>query len=100
MRMTVTIEDDLAATLKRRARELGVPLRDLINRALRAGLAEQGVSAQRVPPKTIPHEFGFRPGIDLNRLGKLADELEDEIYAAEQRASRVRYRKRHGPAEG
>jgi len=33
----------------------------------------------------IPHAFGFRPGIDLDKLGKLADELEDEIYAAGQR---------------
>jgi hypothetical protein len=37
---------------------------------------------QQPPPKTIPHAFGFRPGIDLNKLNQLADELEAEAYAA------------------
>jgi hypothetical protein len=37
-------------------------------------------------PKTIPHAFGFRPGIDLDKLNQLADELETEAYAASQRS--------------
>jgi hypothetical protein len=28
-------------------------------------------------PKTVPHSFGFRPGIDLDKLGQLADEFDD-----------------------
>ncbi|HEY6393978.1 MAG TPA: hypothetical protein VIX12_01100 [Candidatus Binataceae bacterium] len=32
-------------------------------------------------PKTISHSFGFRPGIDLDKLGRLADELEAEAFA-------------------
>ena len=36
-------------------------------------------AARRGPaPKTIPHSFGFRPGVDLDKLGQLADELEAE----------------------
>ena len=30
-------------------------------------------------PKTIPHSFGFRPGVDLDKLNQLADELEAEV---------------------
>ncbi len=27
-------------------------------------------------PRTIPHSFGFLPGIDLDKLNQLVDELE------------------------
>lgn len=30
----------------------------------------------------IPHAFGFRPGVDLDRLNQLADELEAEESVA------------------
>ncbi len=32
-------------------------------------------------PKTILHSFGFRPSVDLDKLGQLADELEAEAFA-------------------
>jgi hypothetical protein len=32
-------------------------------------------------PKTIPHSFGIRQGIDLDKLGQLADKLEAEAFA-------------------
>ena len=32
-------------------------------------------------PKTIPHSFGFRPGVDLDKLNQLADDLEAEATA-------------------
>ena len=38
MRTTLTIDDDLADLLKRRARELGVPFKEAVNSAIRAGL--------------------------------------------------------------
>ena len=33
------------------------------------------------PPQTRPHSFGFRQGVDLDKLGQLADELESEAFA-------------------
>jgi hypothetical protein len=84
MRTTLTIDDDLAGLLKRRARELGLPFRDVVNRTLRAGLGEAAKQRRHPAPKTIPHAFGFRPGIDLDKLNQLADELEAEAYAANQ----------------
>jgi hypothetical protein len=86
MRTTLTIDDDLAGLLKRRARELGVPFKDVVNRMLRAGLGEQARPRRHAAPKTIPHAFGFRLGIDLDKLNQLADELEAETYAAGQRS--------------
>jgi hypothetical protein len=84
MRITLTIDDDLAGLLKRRARELGVPFKDVVDLTLRTGLGEEAKQRQHPVPKVIPHAFGFRPGIDLNKLSQLADELEAEVYAAGQ----------------
>ncbi|MCK6452191.1 MAG: hypothetical protein L6R19_15285 [Alphaproteobacteria bacterium] len=82
MRTTLTIDDDLAALLKQRARELGVPFKEAVNRTIRAGLGEAAKARRSAVPKTVPHSFGFRPGIDLDKLGQLADELEPEAFAA------------------
>jgi len=99
MRTTLTIDDDLAGLLKRRARELGVPFKEVINRTLRAGLGEQAKPRQRAAPKTIPHAFGFRPGIDLDKLNQLVDELEAEGYAMDQRSRpQIRQAARHDSA--
>jgi hypothetical protein len=98
MRTTLTIDDDLAGLLKRRARDLGLPFKDVINRTLRAGLGEQAQPRQRTAPKTIPHAFGFRPGIDLDKLNQLVDELEAETYVAGQRSGpMLRQAARHDP---
>jgi hypothetical protein len=86
MRTTLTIDDDLAGLLKRRARELGLPFKDVVNKTLRAGLGEKAKPHRHAVPKTISHSFGFRPGIDLDKLNQLADELEAEEYAARQQA--------------
>ena len=76
MRITLTIDDDLAGLLKRRARELGIPFKEAVNRTIRAGLGEAAVSRPHAAPQVISHSFGFKPGIDLDKLGQLLDELE------------------------
>ncbi len=80
MRTTLSLDDDLAGLLKRRARELGISFKESVNRAIRAGLGEAATPRRREAPKTISHSFGFRPGIDLDKLGQLADELEAESF--------------------
>src|SRR5262245_599690 len=86
MRTTLTIDDDLAGLLKERAREQGIPFKEAVNRTIRAGLGETATRRGRVP-RTKAHSFGFRPGIDLDKLGQLADELEAEAFAASTRHS-------------
>ena len=90
MRTTLTLDDDLAGLLKQRARELGVPFKEAVDRAIRDGLGE----AAAVTPEIISHSFGFRPGVDLDKLGQLADELEAEEYAAKAHDSSRRQRPR------
>ncbi len=97
MRTTLTLDDDLAGMLKQRARELGIPFKETVNRTIRAGLGEAATSRRRPAPKTIPHSFGFRPGIDLDKLGQLADELEAEAFADKVHDSARRKRPRSRP---
>ena len=97
MRTTLSLDDDLAGLLKRRARELGVPFKEAVNRTIRAGLGEAAVRQRGPVPRTIPHSFGLRPGIDPDKLGQLADELEAEAFAAKLHDSPRRKRPRSRP---
>jgi len=97
MRTTLTLDDDLAGLLKRRARELGIPFEEAVNRTIRAGLGEATAPRRHPAPKTISHSFGFRPGINLDKLGQLADELEAEAFA--EKNNDPARRKREAPYE-
>ena len=81
MRTTLTLDDDVAALLRQQATSLDVSFKEVVNRTLRAGLSREMVPTNVDVPKTIPHSFGFRPGIDLDKLNQLADELEAEAGA-------------------
>jgi hypothetical protein len=58
VRTTLTIDDDLAGLLKRRARELGVPFKEVVNRVIRTGLGDTAKSRRGPAPKTIPTPSG------------------------------------------
>ena len=94
MRTTLTLDDDVAGLLKQRARELGIPFKEMVNRTIRSGLGEATATRHDPAPKTISHSFGFRPGIDLDKLGQLADELEAEAFAEKIHDSARRRRPR------
>jgi hypothetical protein len=83
MRTTLTLDDDLAGLLQQRALQMGVSFKEVVNRTLRAGLGDAG-RPQEHPPKTIPHRFGFRPGIDLDKLNQLVDDLEADAFVVAQ----------------
>lgn len=76
MRTTLTLDPDVAERLRQEMRRSGKGLKALVNEAMRLGL---GVAGKRVRPPRFavrPHAFGFRPGVDLDRLNQLSDELE------------------------
>jgi hypothetical protein len=59
---------------------LDKPFKELVNSALRKGLAES-VSVPPNPIRVRPHDFGAtRGGLDLNRLNQLVDELAVEDF--------------------
>ena len=81
MRTTLTLDDDVAALLRQQAATLRVSFKEVVNRTLRAGLSREVAPIDVEVPRTIPHSFGFRPGVDLDKLNQLADELEAEAGA-------------------
>ena len=77
MRTTVDLDPDIDARLRALATERGVPLRVVLNDALRAGL--RPASGGKARPYVLPsRRLGLRPGINVDKALALAGELEDE----------------------
>jgi hypothetical protein len=76
VRTTLTLDDDIAAKLKAESRKTGRPFRDTVNACLRAGLTlrKQGDSAR--PFRVKARDLGLRPGINIDKVSALLDELE------------------------
>ena len=77
MRTTLTLEKDVAARLDHLARRRRLPLKTVVNEALRAGLAALDQPAQTAPPFRTS---GFDLGVSL--VGSL-DNVEEVLARAE-----------------
>ncbi|MCP9926751.1 CopG family transcriptional regulator [Cyanobium sp. CH-040] len=86
MRTTLTLDDDLAEALSRSARLSGRSFKDVVNAAIRRGLAagEHPADGGREPFVVQPQACGLMPGIDPLRLNQLVDQLEAEQFMAAQ----------------
>jgi len=75
MRTTVTLDPDVAAGLKALAAERGLSFKEALNLSVRRGLGRDRAGAEpyRVPARPL----GLRPGVELDKAGRLAAELED-----------------------
>lgn len=79
MRTTLTIDDQIAAELKKRAFESGKSFKEVVNESLRRGLA-----SERPTPPPCPYRLesaslgGALPGVNLDKALQLAELLEDE----------------------
>jgi hypothetical protein len=75
MRTTVTLDPDVAATLKAVARERGISFKQALNGAVRAGLGQRRKAAAF---RQYTQPMGLRPGFNLDKALHLAGALEDE----------------------
>jgi Ribbon-helix-helix protein, copG family len=75
MRTTVTLDPDVAATLKRTARERGVSFKAALNDAVRAGIGGEGRTGR--PYRLPSYRMGVKQGVNLDHAGRLVGELED-----------------------
>jgi hypothetical protein len=78
MRTTLTLDPDVAMKLKKRMADKKLTLKETVNQTLRQGFKTVDADKKTHPFKVVPHSFGFKPGIDLNKLNQLVDELEAE----------------------
>lgn len=81
MRTTLTLDHDIAAQIELEVRQRGKSMKAVINEALRRGLGLRGRAAELPPFEVKAHSFGFKPGIDRDRMNQLVDELEAEEFA-------------------
>lgn len=79
IRTTLTVDDDLAAKLRKLARRRRVSFKEVVNSVLRSGLSRQEPSRRPAHEFSVPvFRSALRPGVDLLHLNKLSDELEVE----------------------
>jgi hypothetical protein len=78
MRTTLTIDDSIAAELKKRSYETQKSFKHVVNETLAAGLRQSTPPGQdRIKIGTVSLGSPL-PGIDLGKANQLAGELEDQ----------------------
>ncbi len=75
MRTTLTLDDDVAALLKKEARKTGEPFKQVVNRFLRVGLTTKPVA--RKPFVVKPFNLGLPP---FEKVEELLEWLEGPEY--------------------
>jgi len=84
MTMTVTLDPDVAERVQQEVRRAGKPAQAVVNDALRTRLGLEAKPGAKEPFRVKPHDFGFVPGLDLDKMNQLVDDL--EAAAAAQKA--------------
>lgn len=78
MRITLTIDDDIAEQIQEFRQSHGHSLNRVINGLLREGLQSRQERPRAKKYRTKVHKLGLRPGFDPLKLNRLVDELEAE----------------------
>jgi hypothetical protein len=81
MRTTLTLDPDVAAKVKRGAKRLGKPLKEVINAALRIGLDDVLNPPQAKTYHTEPRPMGLRRGFSYDDIAELLSRAEGEDHA-------------------
>lgn len=85
MRTTISIQDELLVSAKRRARERGLTLGALVEDALRRELALRDEPAQRVPIPVFRSGSGLQPGVDLTSNRAIYELLDEGVELDKRR---------------
>jgi hypothetical protein len=85
MRTTISISDGLLAAAKRRARERGQTLGEVVDAALQRELSEARDRPDAPPVPVFRGGTGPRPGLDLSSNRALHEALDDGVELDELR---------------
>ncbi len=81
MRTTLTIDDDLAATLEQLRRSRDASLKDLVNEALRRGLREMEAQPKpRKPFRTMSVDCGTPLIANIDNVAEVLAVVEGEAF--------------------
>ena len=81
MRTTLTLDDDIADSLKDQARLLDRPFKQVVNDTLRRGMSPAVRETPAPEFRVVPIHSRFVPGVDPLKLNQLNDQLEAEDFA-------------------
>jgi hypothetical protein len=79
VRTTLTLDDDVAAKLRAEAQRSGRPFREVVNEAIRSGLAKKQASQSAPPFRVVARDMGLRPGLSLDNIEELLDQVEGPL---------------------
>jgi hypothetical protein len=80
MRTTLTLDEDVLDKARAVAGQLRVPLKTVVNEALRVGLREVEKPAKQRPYRTKPRAMGLRKGYSLDNIQDLLAQAEGEDF--------------------
>ena len=81
VRTTLTLDDDVAAKLRSLARRTGRPFKEVVNEAIRRGLASTSAPSRREPFKVRARDLGpVRRGLDLDNIGEVLERTEGPLH--------------------
>ncbi len=78
MRTTLTIDDDLVQRLKELAHRTGQPFKEVVNRALRAGIENERRPPRHQSIRVRTFQMGSPAGDNFDKALQIASELENE----------------------
>ena len=82
MRITLTLDDDLAAKLREQARLHEKTFKQIVNDTLRRGLSLDTREIPKPEYRVVPNRSALVPGIDPAKLNQMNDRLEAETFGA------------------
>jgi Bacterial antitoxin of type II TA system, VapB len=85
MRTTISISDELLAAAKRRARERGQTLGELVDAALQRELSDPDHRGEVPTVPVFRGGTGPRPGIDLTSNRAMHEALDDDLELDDRR---------------
>lgn len=80
MRTTLTLDDDVVAKVRQRCRHTGLPFKTVINEVLRLGLNAEQILAPRQAFQIQARALGLRPGMRLDNVAELLEQVEGPAY--------------------
>jgi hypothetical protein len=88
MRTTLTLDPDVARLLVEEAHRQRKPFKEVVNEAIRRGLAPEPRAPKQGRFRVRPHRTALRPGVDPGSLNRLVDELEDDAVVGKVQTGR------------
>src|SRR5688572_12248284 len=90
MRTTLTLDPDVVRMLEEEIHRSRKPFKQVVNDALRRGLAPGTRRPSGRRYQVRPHAARLLPGLDRGKLNGLVDQLEDRVLVARLRGRRTR----------